>query len=115
MLNFGCGDELYFIFVELFFLFSLPNSTRLNRFNSSKKSFLSRNFFRDNSKAYDQDYKRRLIVNEAIDRRYLEKLDMETRSGIIHGNAKRAFYNKLKNNSSTKKTENDLRRVTPSK
>ena len=38
---------------------------------------LSRNFFRNNSKAYDQDYKCRLIVNEAIDRRYLEKLDME--------------------------------------
>ena len=38
---------------------------------------LSRNFFRDNSKAYDQDYKCRLIVNEAVDRGYLEELDME--------------------------------------
>ena len=38
---------------------------------------LSRNFFRNSAKAYDQDYKCRLIVNEAIDRRYLEKLDME--------------------------------------
>ena len=32
----------------------------------------------------------------------MEKLDMETRSGIIHGNAKRAFYNKLKNKLSEK-------------
>ena len=36
---------------------------------------LSRNFFRNNSKAYDQDYKCRLIVNEAIDRGFLEELD----------------------------------------
>ena len=35
---------------------------------------LSRNFFRNNSKSYDQDYKCRLIVNEAIDRGFLEKL-----------------------------------------
>ncbi len=38
---------------------------------------LSRNFFRDSSKAYDQDYKCRLIVNEAVDRGYLEELDIE--------------------------------------
>ena len=38
---------------------------------------LSRNFFRNNSKAYDQDYKCRLIVNEAVDRGYLEEMDME--------------------------------------
>tara|TARA_B100002051_G_scaffold165912_1_gene156701 strand:- start:514 stop:1077 length:564 start_codon:yes stop_codon:yes gene_type:complete len=38
---------------------------------------LSRNFFRNSSKAYDQDYKCRLIVNEAIDRGYLEELDMD--------------------------------------
>ncbi len=37
----------------------------------------SRNFFRDNPKAFDQDYKCRLIVNEAVDRGYLEELDME--------------------------------------
>ena len=38
---------------------------------------LSRNFFRNSFKAYDQDYKCRLIVNEAIDRGYLEELDKE--------------------------------------
>jgi len=38
---------------------------------------LSRNFFRNSFKAYDQDYKCRLIVNEAVDRGYLEELDME--------------------------------------
>ncbi len=38
---------------------------------------LSRNFFRNNSKAYDQDYKCRLIVNEAVDRGFLEELDKE--------------------------------------
>ncbi len=38
---------------------------------------LSRNFFRDNSKAFSQDYKSRLIVNEAVDRGYLEELDKE--------------------------------------
>ena len=37
---------------------------------------LSRNFYRNSSKAYDQDYKCRLIVNEAIDRGYLEELDL---------------------------------------
>ena len=35
----------------------------------------SRNLFRDNPKAFAQDYKTRLIVNEAIDRGYLEELD----------------------------------------
>ena len=38
---------------------------------------LSRNFYRNNAKAYEQDYKCRLIVNEAIDRGYLEELDMD--------------------------------------
>ena len=38
---------------------------------------LSRNFYRNNSKAFEQDYKCRLIVNEAIDRGYLEELDKE--------------------------------------
>ena len=36
---------------------------------------LSRNFYRNNSKAYDQDYRCRLIVNEAIDRGFLEELN----------------------------------------
>ena len=35
----------------------------------------SRNLFRNDPKAFDQDYKARLIVNEAIDRGYLEELD----------------------------------------
>jgi len=34
----------------------------------------SRNLFRNSSKAFEQDYKARLIVNEAIDRGYLEEL-----------------------------------------
>ena len=38
---------------------------------------LSRNFYRNNFKAYEQDYKCRLIVNEAIDRGYLENLDKD--------------------------------------
>ncbi len=36
---------------------------------------LSRNFYRNNPKAYEQDYKCRLIVNEAVDRGFLEKLN----------------------------------------
>ena len=32
-------------------------------------------FFRNDEKAYKQDYKSRLIVNEAIDRGYLEELE----------------------------------------
>lgn len=35
----------------------------------------SRNLFRDSSAAFSQDYKTRLIVNEAVDRGYLEELD----------------------------------------
>ena len=35
----------------------------------------SRNLFRNNTKAFEQDYKTRLIVNEAIDRGYLEELN----------------------------------------
>jgi uncharacterized protein (DUF924 family) len=38
---------------------------------------LSRNFFRNNSKAYTQDNKCRLIVNEAVDRGFLEELDQD--------------------------------------
>ena len=34
----------------------------------------SRNLFRSNRKAFEQDYKTRLIVNEAVDRGYLEDL-----------------------------------------
>ncbi len=36
----------------------------------------SRNLFRNNKKAFEQDHKCRLIVNEAIDRGDLEKLDI---------------------------------------
>ena len=35
----------------------------------------SRNLFRNTSDAFAQDYKTRLIVNEAVDRGYLEELD----------------------------------------
>ena len=35
----------------------------------------SRNIFRESSKAFSQDYKSRLIVNEAVDRGYLEELN----------------------------------------
>ena len=35
----------------------------------------SRNLFRDSAASFAQDYKTRLIVNEAIDRGYLEELD----------------------------------------
>ena len=38
---------------------------------------LSRNFYRNNEKAYEQDYKCRLIVNEAVDRGFLEDLDKD--------------------------------------
>ncbi len=38
---------------------------------------LSRNFFRNNHRAFEQDYRCRLIVNEAIDRGYLEELNMD--------------------------------------
>ena len=37
----------------------------------------SRNLFRNNKKAFQQDYKTRLIVNEAVDRGYLEELDLD--------------------------------------
>ena len=37
----------------------------------------SRNLFRNSPKAYAQDYKTRLIVNEAIDRGYLEELNQQ--------------------------------------
>ena len=35
----------------------------------------SRNLYRDSSASFAQDYKTRLIVNEAVDRGYLEELD----------------------------------------
>ena len=35
----------------------------------------SRNLFRNSSEAFAQDYKTRLIVNEAVDRGYLEELE----------------------------------------
>ena len=38
---------------------------------------LSRNFYRNNPKAYEQDYRSRLIVNEAVDRGFLEELDVD--------------------------------------
>ncbi len=38
---------------------------------------LSRNFYRNNPKAYEQDYRCRLIVNEAVDRGFLEDLDQD--------------------------------------
>ena len=37
----------------------------------------SRNLFRNSKKAFTQDNKSRLIVNEAINRGYLEKLDQQ--------------------------------------
>ena len=37
----------------------------------------SRNLFRNSKKAFHQDYKTRLIVNEAVDRGYLEELDLD--------------------------------------
>ena len=53
--------------------------------NSAKESValvilldqFSRNLFRNNPKAFEQDYKTRLIVNKAVDRGYLEELDNE--------------------------------------
>ena len=38
---------------------------------------LSRNFYRNDSKAYEQDYRCRLIVNEAVDRGFLEDLNKD--------------------------------------
>ena len=38
---------------------------------------LSRNFYRNDPKAYEQDYKCRLIVNEAVDRGFLEDLNKD--------------------------------------
>ncbi len=38
---------------------------------------LSRNFYRNDPKAYEQDYRCRLIVNEAVDRGFLEELDKD--------------------------------------
>jgi len=37
----------------------------------------SRNLFRNSTKAFSQDYKTRLIVNESIDRGYLEELNQK--------------------------------------
>ena len=38
---------------------------------------LSRNFYRNKPQAYEQDYKCRLIVNEAVDRGFLEELNKD--------------------------------------
>jgi len=38
---------------------------------------LSRNFYRNDPKAYEQDYKSRLIVKEAVNKGFLEKLDKD--------------------------------------
>ena len=43
----------------------------------------SRNLFRNDEKAFEQDYKCRLIVNEAIDRGDLEKLDINEKLFIL--------------------------------
>ena len=53
-----------YVFLELF-----SNIILLDQF--------SRNLFRNSPKAFEQDYKCRLIVNEAIDRGYLEELDKD--------------------------------------
>ena len=37
----------------------------------------SRNLFRNSDKAFKQDHKTRLIVNEAVDRGYLEELELD--------------------------------------
>ena len=37
----------------------------------------SRNLFRNSDKAFKQDYKSRLITNEAVDRGYLEELELD--------------------------------------
>ena len=39
----------------------------------------SRNLFRNDKRSFDQDQKSRLIVNEAIDRNYLEELSLKER------------------------------------
>ena len=38
---------------------------------------MSRNFYRNDPKAYEQDYRCRLIVNEAVDRGFLEELEKD--------------------------------------
>ena len=38
---------------------------------------LSRNFYRNSPRAYEQDYKCRLIVKKAVDKNFLEKLDKD--------------------------------------
>ena len=38
---------------------------------------LSRNFYRNDPKAYEQDYKSRLIVKEAVDKGFLKALDKD--------------------------------------
>jgi len=43
----------------------------------------SRNLFRNHKKAFEQDHKCRLIVNEAIDRGDLEKLDIDEKLFIL--------------------------------
>ncbi len=43
----------------------------------------SRNLYRNNKLAFAQDYKTRLIVNEAIDRGYLENIDLNEKFFLL--------------------------------
>ena len=52
----------------------------------------SRNLFRNNKKAFHQDYKTRLIVNEAVDRGYLEELDENSCKWPIGHPNEKTFY-----------------------
>ena len=43
----------------------------------------SRNLFRDNKQAFAQDYKARLITNEAVDRGYLEEINLDQKHFML--------------------------------
>ena len=43
----------------------------------------SRNLFRDDKQAFAQDYKARLITNEAVDRGYLEDINLDQKNFIL--------------------------------
>ena len=43
----------------------------------------SRNLFRDNKQAFSQDYNARLITNEAIDRGYLEDINLDQKHFLL--------------------------------
>jgi len=43
----------------------------------------SRNLFRDNKQAFAQDYKARLITNEAVDRGYLEDINLDQKHFML--------------------------------